>query len=621
MAKRTGLRRPERKRLGSVWLWLVLLSVLLVLGWTLLQEWEADRWLGGVQGDDARHGDGGTVRGAIYDRNYKELAVSLERVSVYARTREIGNPESVAGKLSPILEVEVEQLQEMLSEGSQRIWLVKDISQEQEDAIREENLPGIYLHRDYSRFYPQKTVAAHVVGFAEDGIGLAGIEYYYDRLDREVLAGEDEYQGRGDQELVLTLDMKIQGLLEDLVLKLSEERSAARIAAYVMDSSSGALVGAAQHPTFNPNTYRLYTQDALESLLVQPMVVPTRFRLLFREAAMLKSQYDTRGTVLPWSASVSGQSLGTELRLWESLGLESSPSDEFVIVTGSQRISGYTTILDVQGQNLGTVPEMMSPLNLMSGLSGILNGGEVVTPHVASMIVDGRGGKEFSVRREGESGAGREVVTEEVSREFSYLFGGLATQDEYGANLLDDEVTYLAVSGDSWELGRNTLCFAALPLHKTEVVVLVTIQEQGTRLSRGRKKVEPKKALAAILPRIAVLQQVGKGLTDVVEPAEGEDGNFPATLDSIRRALKGSTAIQGERMFDTELMPDVVGLSLRKALRALQDTNCRIRIFGTGEVKSQQPAPGTKLTGEAECVLKLRQEEVSVQNFEKKVVN
>ena len=70
----------------------------------------------------------------------------------------------------------------MLETGSLRVWVAEDINQEQESAIKKRQLPGIYLQNEQVRFYPNATYAAHLIGYVDDNIGLAGIEFFYDRL-------------------------------------------------------------------------------------------------------------------------------------------------------------------------------------------------------------------------------------------------------------------------------------------------------------------------------------------------------------------------------------------------------------------------------------------------------
>lgn len=624
MAQRTGLRRQDRKRRGSVWLWLVILVIGAIGCWLYFQSPDVgQKFRRLLEGDQTGIEPQQVRRGSIYDRNYKELAVSLERVSVYVRTREIEGVLDVAGKLAPVLETAEEQLLETLQEGSQRIWLMMDISQDQEDAIRELDLPGVYLHKDYSRFYPQKTDAAHLIGFSEDGIGLAGIEFYFDRLLREVLAEENEYLGHHGQELLLTLDMKIQSLLENLVRDISKDRPKTAIGAYAMDAGTGAIVAAAQFPSYNPNTYRLYSQDVLKSLLVEPMVVPEKFRLMLRDVAILKSQYDTRGSILPWSVSPFGQSLGTELRLWESLGLEMSPSEEFVIVTEASSKGGYRNILNRSVVNSGTVPEMMTPLNLLTGLSVLLNGGQKIQPHVAGSVVDTRTGNEHTIEDYIDNLTGQEVVAMDVSLEFSRLFGGLSEKDDFGGGKVYDKALFMTEADSGWEISSNEVYFVALPLAKAEVTLLLTVQKDGGELKREKRTqvISPGQALSSVLPRIAVLQQVGKGLHTVAEPGDGQSGNFPGTLDPIRDALRDSMAVAVDDNGTVAHMPDLVGFSLRKGLRMLQDKKCKIRVYGTGQIIFQEPKPGTELSETSECVLRLRQEDVNLESYEKKIVN
>ena len=126
--------------------------------------------------------ESGSARGTIYDRNLKQLAVTQERVSVYVRTREIDSIQETALRLSELLALDRRKLEDQLESGVLRLWVAKDISQEQELAVKDLQLPGVYLQREEKRYYPNEFRAAHLIGSVENGIGLSGVEYYYDRL-------------------------------------------------------------------------------------------------------------------------------------------------------------------------------------------------------------------------------------------------------------------------------------------------------------------------------------------------------------------------------------------------------------------------------------------------------
>jgi len=119
------------------------------------------------------------VRGIIYDRRYKELAESLERVSVYALPREVGTISETAARLAPLIGRSKNELALKLNNDALRIWLARDISQETEEKIRKLRLPGIFLGKEIVRYYPQKESLAHLLGYVEEDMGLAGIEWHY----------------------------------------------------------------------------------------------------------------------------------------------------------------------------------------------------------------------------------------------------------------------------------------------------------------------------------------------------------------------------------------------------------------------------------------------------------
>ncbi len=157
MAQRSRLRtRGEKRR----WLLVCIPFIFALIGgilWyslyyrpdvleQLLGSWAFKQWHTPVNRD--------LIRGTIYDRNYKELAVSYERVSVYANIREIESLESITIPLAPILEEPEDTIADRLRKSGLRLWLAKDINQKQEDEIRRLELPGIFLHKEHRKIHP-----------------------------------------------------------------------------------------------------------------------------------------------------------------------------------------------------------------------------------------------------------------------------------------------------------------------------------------------------------------------------------------------------------------------------------------------------------------------------------
>lgn len=571
-----------------------------------------------------KHLEAGTdTRGTIYDRNFKEIAISLEKVSVCARMREIQNLQETVTKLSAVLRIDEGQIKERLQGDSLKTWVVQNISRQQEEAVRKLDLPGIFLTEEKARFYPQEETAAHLIGFVEADIGLAGIEYYYDTLLSRQTAGREEVVKRlpGFPHLVLTLDLKIQDILEKLVRELASGRTGVRAGAFLMEAGTGAMVASVQYPSFNPNSFREYSDDILTGLFLEPLLLPVSYRRFLHDSANLQTQSEVAGALLPWSVVVGGDSLGSQLRLWDRIGLNEPASPEFVEENSLQAAKReIQQVPAATGEGFDTVPERMSPLQLMTAMAGMLNGGKKVKAHVVAQLVDPISKKEFPLAPADEKDSTPKTVSTETSREIQRL---LSSQSKPG---ILDSVTYAAENlvalggGGSWELRQNNLLLTVIPAEHPELVLLVVLETPSikpvTKVGQDRDLAE---AIDAVVERIAVLQQVGMTVSDVVSPGDPRRVNYTPDKGGagMNMANRPSSPAEEEQVI---LMPDLHGLSLRKALRQLRGAKVRVHISGTGKIVAQSPKAGHLLTKNSECILTLQKEEdIQLKNMEKKL--
>lgn len=626
MAKRPSLRKRQKKKRGlSIFLAIAAVAVLAGI-WKVTGDVGVMEKMSAFLSSQSQlleHND--TVRGTLYDRNYKKLAISLERVSIYARTREIKSVKDTAAGLASATGVDEGALLKKLKADDLRVWLVKDITQDQEDAVRQLNLPGIYLHKEHSRYYPQKLVAAHLIGFVQDDIGLAGAEFYYDRLVQKMLAEVDGGKHRigAGQHVLLTLDLKVQAILESVVEQVVVGRQDPKVGAYAMDAGTGAIIAAVQYPSFNPNTYRIYSQQVLQNLLVEPMLLPPAYRKILKTSAEIQNQYESRGAVHPWSISAGNASLGSELRLWEKVGMgDGTPPDFGNSDKKRGAHSGFFIVPDQAGNDFGTVPEQLSPLALLTTMGSLLNGGSKKVPYLAQAVVDSVSGREYQLRPEAVEENNKAVVSAEASREIANLVASLGVRDELGGVIIKDSVQVSTNSRAGYGYLKNELYLSTLPAERSELVILLTIQggSRNIPMKPVEKVIDPMKAIGRVLPRVAVLQQVGKSIAGVAEPEQVENKNYPVGLDKLRDAVRKSLEDDLAVEHDPGNMPALVGLSLRKSLRLLQNSPCEIRVFGTGRVVAQTPAAGASLAGVKECVIRLqRQADVSLEALEEKL--
>ena len=226
-------------------------------------------------------------RGTIYDRNMKELAVSVTKYTVWAKPVEVKDKEAAAKELAPMLGEEYEDVLKLLKKKNMALvrikrWVDDDVSEK----IRDAKLSGIWVAEDNQRYYPYGNFASYVLGHtSDDATGIAGIEMKYDKhlkgksgrlivstdaSGREIPHGMEKYyepvQGNG---LVLTIDEVIQHYTEKAVQKAYEINNAKRVTAIAMVPNTGDILAMASKPDYDPNQSRTAIYPYYENELSQ----------------------------------------------------------------------------------------------------------------------------------------------------------------------------------------------------------------------------------------------------------------------------------------------------------------------------------------------------------------
>jgi cell division protein FtsI (penicillin-binding protein 3) len=206
-------------------------------------------------------------RGSIYDRNLRELAMSITADSCFAVPSEIADPEMVARLLAGVLEDSEETILTRLKVSRSFVWVARKLPPETVARIQSLNLRGIYFQKESRRFYPKRELASHVLGYVDmDERGLGGVEYELDARIRSqpgklmiLTDARRRWYARNEQtanqggSVVLTLDEKIQYIAEK-ELAAAAVRSGARAGSIVVqDPYTGELLAIANYPAFNSN--------------------------------------------------------------------------------------------------------------------------------------------------------------------------------------------------------------------------------------------------------------------------------------------------------------------------------------------------------------------------------
>lgn len=617
MVRRSRLRTEyNRRRL----LW-VLLIVLMVLGgaaglgfvyrqqlFTLSEVWQ--------ETFSADEQPVENVRGTIYDRNFKELAQTLERVSLYARPRELENLQEAAKQLSGALGIPETEILQRLGRDSHLVWLRRDIGQGEEEEIHKLDLSGIYLHREFARKYPGQATGAHLIGYAENDLGLAGIEHYYNRLlshdhvrQEDIpnidLKGEEQTSGYS-HDLVLTVDMKIQAILDKYVAGLGENLGQVQIGSLLLETVEGEVIAGANFPSYNPNTIWQYENEVLENILLTPLVIPEEIRRFFRDASLLQGGWEQGTQVYPWSLVSGKTNFARQLRLWERLQLSTELNVD--LSSGKKQSSSIPEFIDWgPALDLGTVPKTAAPLKVLLGMTHLLNGGKKIQPHFLDRVLERPGQKEhFFDAFQGQL-RGRNVLPSLVSRELRSLLRAQGIPGILGSVALSGETVSRISAPSGSQYVRDRMSLVVIPAEKPELILLLVSRqkEPGPLLVDDSDPAYLSKSIDTILPSMVALQQVSQNLAGLVEAAERKDENFQSA-----GAITGETDKSLAGMLDEQnrLMPDLTGLSLRKGLRILQGAELELHIEGSGRIVNQSPKKGQVLKKGEQCLLTLKKD-------------
>lgn len=570
-------------------------------------------------------------RGKILDRSQQEIVYNISAPTVIAIPAQIKEPEETARKLAPLLNMDEQKIYGLITKRTLMVYLApggRKIDEKLANQIMRLRLPGIVITEENRRHYPHGSLAAHILGFTGiDNQGLTGIELVYDEnlkgkrgsisffsdaKGREIPNEKDAYvEPVHGLDLVLTIDLTIQKIMERELDKALEKYQPESILAIAMNPNTGEILAMSNRPTFFPNDYKKYPQEIYNrNLAVWKTFEPgSTFKIVTLAAALeegkvnLNEHFFDPGFILVanhrircWKDGGHGQQTFAEV-------VENSCNPGFV--TLGQRLGeellfsyihklgfGKKTNIDLPGEATGLMfkPSQIGPLELattsfgqgvsvtpiqqVAAVASIVNGGYKVQPHVV------KGWRDPVTKQyvfETSNQLGESVISEETSKLVRYTLEGVVANGT-GKNAYIDGYRVGGKTGTAQKVGpdgrylqnNHIVSFIGFaPADKPELVVYVAVDN-------------PKGI------------QFGGVVTAPIVKGIMEDSLKHLKVEKRVDQVELDYRYDDVRFYD---VPKLVGMDIkdvRKTLRYFQ-----LEVIGEGsKVASQIPKDGQRLPGD-----------------------
>ncbi|MCO5145936.1 MAG: penicillin-binding protein 2 [Aquamicrobium sp.] len=205
----------------------------------------------------------------IVDRNGEVLATDINTASLYAEPRRIVDADEALEKLLTVLpDLNVEQTYNRLKSDAGFIWLRRQLSPRQQQAIMQLGIPGVGFRTEKRRFYPGGPTAAHIVGLVNvDNKGIAGMEKYVDDQGLADLQATGLAIPKDLEPVRLSIDLRVQHIVRDELERAMERYRAIGGGAVVLSARTGEVLAMASLPDYDPNhPFNAHEKDRLNRM-------------------------------------------------------------------------------------------------------------------------------------------------------------------------------------------------------------------------------------------------------------------------------------------------------------------------------------------------------------------
>ncbi len=629
-------------------------------------------------------------RGSIVDIKGNILAQSANAQTVVLRPSQVkkGNPEEISRVLAEKLGLVYEDVLKLATDSKKsEVWLKRQVDNDVADELRELNLPGVYFTIDVKRYYPNGSFLTQTLGFTSvDGNGLEGLEAYFDKYlsgqsgkivseadrdGREVPLGEKAYIAPVDgYNVVLTVDEVIQSFLEKSLEEAMVQQNAKGAWGIVMDPKTGDILGLGSYPDYDLNSpprddIALLTELSRNKVITDVYEPGSTFKAVTCASALDSGKITTESTFhCDGSFAVEGQpikcwrfprghgdqdlykavqnscnvafmqmglAMGTDMfydyihkfGFGQNTGI-TYPADQGGIVMAEKYVRNSDLARIAFGQSIA-----VTPLQLISSFSAVVNGGFLYKPMLVKGITDSDGNyiKEYeptvvSQPIKPETSATMRSILESVVAEGSgknayipgYRVGGkTGTAQKYDEN-------------HQVMTGKHIASFIGFaPADDPKLCVLIIVDEPNVPIDFGSVVAAP--YVKSVLLESLQYMGVEPDYTQVAAPAQvkvpnlvNQDGEAAAVmLDALnlKYIYNGTGTVTNQLPAPDTLVdegtavclymsnpditdftgkievPDLTGKTIMEASQIIENCHLTLGISGTGKAVYQNPLPKT----------------------------
>ncbi|AEF83143.1 penicillin-binding protein [Leadbettera azotonutricia] len=568
-------------------------------------------------------------RGPILDRNGRLLAFETRLGNITLWRPEMKNSAELSTELAPLLETSPVDIRERIENSpSDFVYLKKRVEGSTltliEDAIAEKKLQGVGIEPIVGRIYPERNLAAQIIGFTGDeGMGLEGIEFAFENE----LAPSTGGTRRSGNQVFLTIDINVQHILESIAGQIMKDSRAESVMFLAMDPRSGDILGSASLPGFDPNDFRNSGENTRRNNPATWPYEPGSVFKVFSLSALMDSGAISGNTIFTCNGHyerVSSRGERTIIRCLAAHGRVSArdiivyscntgaayaadrigtdpfyallkdygfgartgiglPGETAGLLRSTERWSDRTKPTIAMGQEIG-----VSALQMLQAASAVANDGIMKPPRIVSRIVSADG----KISREYPSGESRRVLKAETARAMRSYMTDVTSSIGTGWRANVEDLSLAVKTGTAEIIDPQTgsysttdfiaSCVALLPAEAPSLILyLVIVKPQGEILG-GR--------IAA--PQI---REAAEALINYLGIPRGRNPQI---------AHSGAVSIPAVPYpAVNETVPDFTGISKRQLLPLLLRDDLTFQISGDGWVARQSPAPGTPLAADTVIVL------------------